>query len=297
MQHMLDEANANLPGARVGEPLRYREDGRFFLKLLPDMVRDVAKIDVAIEDQLKNKPKLKEARKQRQRTRKEFAKGGAGNFYLQACALVAGLSYFPYDFGLIPPLHWVLENFQPRDVKEDEQSGRRKIRFQGVLEAEEPELVKKMGATLIANMMGALACELAMKAILMTRVHTFTMTHDLKDLFDALPPDSRKRLEADFAQIAEVLSLRRETFDKLRYFNPNENERAIEILTDSDGALDLSKAARVLIDEGLNAGLNYEAQVGPDIHYEVGEGGMEQRFGHVEITGSESAIDWDDFAR
>ena len=297
MQHMWGEATANLSGARFGEPPRYRADGRFFLKLLPDMVRDVAKVDAVITDQLKDEQKLKEARKQRQRTRREFSKGGAGNFYLQACALMAGLRYLPFDFGLIPPLHLVLERFQARDVTEDNRFGRRKLRVQGVLEDEKPDLVKKMGATLIAKMMGALACELAMKAILMTRVHTFTMTHDLKDLFDALPPDCRKRLVADFPQITEVLSLQRESFDKSRYFNPTENERAIENLIDSDGALDLAKAARVLIDEGLIGGLNYEVKVGPDIQYEVDEGGLERRFGQVEITGSESSIDWDQFAR
>ena len=117
----------------------------------------------------------------------------------------------------------------------------------------------------------------------------------MKDLYDALPPDCRRRLEADSTQIAQVLSRRRETFDKWRYFNPNENRKAINNLIDSDGAHDLAKAARVLIDEGLIAGLNYKVKVGPEIQYEVDEEGREQRFGRVEITGSESAINWDDF--
>ena len=51
----------------------------------------------------------------------------------------------------------------------------------------------------------------------------------------------------------------------------------------------------MLIDEGLIAGLNFEVKVGPEIQYEFDEEGREQRFGQVEITGSESAINWDEF--
>ena len=129
----------------------------------------------------------------------------------------------------------------------------------------------------------------------MTREDQFPRTHDLKVLHDALPVDCRGRLEADFPQITQVLSTRREAFDKWRYFHPNENREAINNLSDSDGARDLAKAARVLIDEGLSAGLNFEVKVGPEIQYEFDEEGREQRFGQVEITGSESAINWDEF--
>ena len=79
-----------------------------------------------------------------------------------------------------------------------------------------------------------------------------------------------------------------------RYFHPNENCDAINNLIDSDGARALAKAARVLIDEGLIAGLNFELKVGPEIEYEVDIEGTERRFGQVQITGSESAINWDD---
>ena len=135
---------------------------------------------------------------------------------------------------------------------------------------------------------------MGLKAILMTRADEFEKTHDLKDLYDALPADCRRRLEADFPQIAEVLSTRREAFDKWRYFHPNENRDAINNLIDSDGARALAKAARVLIDEGLISGLNFELKVGPEIEYEVDIEGTERRFGQVQITGSESAINWDD---
>ena len=145
-------------------------------------------------------------------------------------------------------------------------------------------------------MTAAFACELGLKGILMTRTHEFRKTHDLKALYDSLPADCRKRLKADFPRIEKVFCKRRGTFDKWRYFNSSSNSKAINNLTDSDGAQDLARAGRVLIDEGLIAGLNYDVKVGP-VQYEVTEEGMERRFGRVRIGSREAAINWDDFAR
>ena len=297
MQQMLDEANANLSKARLGRPSRYRSDAQFVLKIFPDMVRDVAKIDSEIAAQLKDVRTLENARKERKFTRREFGEGGAGNFYLQACALMAAIDYLPDDFGLIPPLQTVLEKFEASEVTEDRAAGRKRLRFRGVLEAEKPDLIKKVGANLLASLTAAFACELALKAILMTRDHIFKMTHDLKELHDALPPDCRERLKADFPQIVAVLSARRGTFDKLRYFNPTENPKSIDNLIDSDGAHDLVTAARVLIDEGFIVGLGYSVEVGAEIRYEVDKEGTEQGFGQVQFTASECAINWDDLVR
>ena len=284
---MIVEYKNNLPRARLGQPSRYRNDGRFFLKILPDMVRDVAMIDARMA------AKRKEGRKGGYFTRTEFRNGDAGNFYFQACALMGGLGQLPQDFDLIPPLNDVRKRLHLREIAEDEEGGRRRLLVEGEVELSEPELVRNAGATLLTTMAAGFACEVGLKAILMTRVDEFEKTHDLKELYDALPADCRERLEADFPRIAEVLSERREAFDKWRYFHPNENSEPINNLIDSDGARDLAKAARVLIDEGLIAGLNHKVRVGPEIRYEIDEGGRERRFGKAEITGSESSIDWD----
>lgn len=288
MQQMLEELNNNLSGARLGQPSRYRKDGRFFLKILPDMVRDVAIVDARMA------AKREEGKKRGYFTRIEFRDGDAGNFYFQACALVGGLGQLPQDFDLIPPLNDVLKRLQIRELTEDEKDGRRRLLVQGELELAESELVRNAGATLLTTMAAGFACEVGLKAILMTRVDEFEKTHDLKVLYDALPPDCRGRLEADFPQIAEVFSERREAFDKWRYFHPNENRETINNLIGSDGARDLAKAARVLIDEGLIAGLNHKVRMGPEILYEIDEEGRERRFGKATITGSESAINWDE---
>ena len=47
-----------------------------------------------------------------------------------------------------------------------------------------------------------------MKAILITRRDEAQKTHDLRKLYEGLPEDSRKRLEADFGEIAGVMSMR-----------------------------------------------------------------------------------------
>ena len=54
-------------------------------------------------------------------------------------------------------------------------------------------------------MTAAFACEVGMRAILMTRLDEAERKHDLRTLYDALPADSRERLEADFAGIVGVL--------------------------------------------------------------------------------------------
>ena len=296
MQRMLEEVNDNLDGARIGRPSRYRKDGRYFLKILPDMVRDQAKVDREIAAKLKEERGWTRARKKRYVTRRNLGKGGAGYYYFQACGLMRGLEYIPREFGPIPPFSDVLRDLQGRDVQEFTEAGSKSLRIQGELVPAESKLVKSMGTTLLKNMIAAFACELGLKGLLMTRRHEFRKTHDLKALYDALPADCRKRLKADFRLIEKVFCARRGTFDKWRYFDSPDNSKFINNLTDSDGALDLAKAARVLIDEGLIAGLNFDVKVGP-VRYEVSEEGRERRFGRAQIGSGEAAINWDDFAR
>ena len=66
-------------------------------------------------------------------------------------------------------------------------------------------MMARMGTAVVAGMVAAFACEVGMKAILITRRDEAEKTHDLGKLNEALPEDSRKRLEADFGEIAGVL--------------------------------------------------------------------------------------------
>ena len=58
-------------------------------------------------------------------------------------------------------------------------------------------MMARMGTAVVAGMVAAFACEVGMKAILITRRDEAEKTHDLGKLNEALPEDvSRKRLEA-----------------------------------------------------------------------------------------------------
>ena len=63
-------------------------------------------------------------------------------------------------------------------------------------------------------MIAAFACELALKAISLTCTDEASKSHDLLDLFDHLPRESRDRIEADFSTIRDVLTENRGTFGK-----------------------------------------------------------------------------------
>ncbi len=70
----------------------------------------------------------------------------------------------------------------------------------------------RMGTALIAGMSAAFACEVGMKAILVTRLDEMEKTHDLWKLYGSLPDDSRARFEGDFPGIVAVLKENRHTF-------------------------------------------------------------------------------------
>ena len=152
-------------------------------------------------------------------------------------------------------------------------------------------LMGRMGTTLVAGMASAFACELGMKAILITRLDEAGRTHDLLELYRELPEDCRDRIEADFPSIAEVLECNRETFGKWRYFEQGED--AIRALVDTDRVRGLGKAARVIIDECDVAGLNYRIHIDTTFEWELnsGEMGGSQHI-HLNLKGGESPIPW-----
>ena len=288
MKRMCKEANNNLSHARRGLPVICRPDAEFVIKILPDMDRDAAYVEAIV------KAKKQHPRKKKISTRHEFPSGAAGNLYLQACALVRGLGSLPRGFPVIPSLGTVLEGMQLQDLRPIGDSEAGGVEIMGTWPAEERGPIGRMGTTLVANMTAAFACELGLKAILMTRNHEFERTHDLKDLYDKLPPDCKQRLEADFPRISNVLLNCRQTFGKWRYFQQDTDAEAIQNLANDERAHNLAKAARVLVDEGVIAGLSFAAKVGPQVKYQIQNGTVERAESSVELTVSESAINWED---
>ena len=157
------------------------------------------------------------------------------------------------------------------------------------------ELMARMGTALVEGMAGAFACEVGMKAILVTRLDGAAKTHDLLALYRELPDDSRSRLEGDFPEIADVLGHSRETFGRWRYFEQGIGEDAIRALIDTDRAWGLGKAARVITHECVVAGLNYEIDIDTSFEFDWRPGDMStaQRI-HLLLEGGESSVPWEE---
>ena len=157
----------------------------------------------------------------------------------------------------------------------------------------------RMGTALVAGMSSAFACEVGMKAILVTRLDEAPRTHDLLKLYRELPEDSRRRLEADFASIVEVLEGSRETFGKWRYFEQGVGKEAIRGLVDTDRVWGLGKAARVIADECVVAGLNYHINIDTTFEIEGAPDGETRSRSkvHLCLEGGESAISWEEVLR
>ena len=147
---------------------------------------------------------------------------------------------------------------------------------------------------MMLGMTSAFACELVLKAILITRLDEARKTHDLLKLYNDLPEDSKTRLKADFAEIEDVLEQGRHTFGKWRYFETNVGEEAMLAMVNYQRARALAKAARVIVDEGEIAGLEGEVKVDVDGDVERA-GGYESYQEQVDlrVTGWEASIPWD----
>ena len=219
---MQREADDNVAAARVGGPANYRADARFVLKLLPDMDRDKAKVDQGIQ------ASLKKGRKHRRLTRHEVPPGTAGYLYAQARAFLAGVENLSDEKAAIALADF--EYGKPRVLGLDSSPDDGTLHVTGSVPTvhRKPsgrELMKRMGTALVAGMAGAFACEVAIKAILITRLNGAAKTHDLLALYGELPHDSRQRLERDFPQIAGV------AFEPLRNHSRNDVAKPRQIGT------------------------------------------------------------------
>ena len=288
MERMRCEAVANLPNVCWGLAAEYREDAKFVLKILPDMVRNKAHVDERIA------AKIAAGCRKGWLSRHDFPFGTVGHLYLQAGTFLAGIESLPREQSVIPYSDLDFEEPRISDVKVADDgsthvSGKIAYRFR-----QPPELLKGMGLRMMLGMTSAFACELVLKAILITRIDEARKTHDLLKLYNDLPEDSRTRLKADFAEIEDVLEQGRHTFEKWRYFETNVGEEAIKPMVNYPRALALAKAARVIVDEGKIAGLDGEVEVKVAGNAERAGGDESyQESVNLEVTGWEAPIPWD----
>ena len=291
-KRMTLEAERNFPRVRVGRGAVYHENARFVLKMLPDMDRNKVEFEKRVDDaKRRTQPKPKRL------TRCDFPEGTPGYLYLQACALVSGLGALPREMSAISLSDFDFEN--PRSISGlmVDATGRVQMSTQVPRKPSSTgRMVERMGTAIIAGFAAALACEVGMKAILMTRLDEAKRSHDLLELYESLPQDCRERLQADFAGIADILSKYRHAFGAWRYFSQSAGQDATLALVDMDRIRGLGRAARVIVDEGVVAGLQYDI----DLRYHVDlqataapDDVSTSTKVEMEIGGRESAIPWD----
>lgn len=202
---MVDEANRNVAGARVGGRSAYAENAKFVLKLLPEMDRDRARF----EGRVKKAQRTAAQKSNRSRlTRLDFDENGTVGFlFLQASALVAGLNAAPREISVAPHAHALTDELGHSAVVGSQDAAHLQATAPpapaqiGVVE----DMVRRMGVALMAGQSAAFACKLGLKAILLTRTDEASKTHDLAKLYDELPEDCRSRMRGDFSGLETVL--------------------------------------------------------------------------------------------
>ena len=290
---MKREAAQNVPLARVGRGSNYAGTARFVVKLLPDMDRDIASYDRDLAASLRLK------RRSGYLDRRNFPAGQAGYLFAQSEVLVAGLNGLPREMSALSlaDLEYGTPEVRRVDPTIRDDGARRVLRSIPVRYRNPSNAAVKtrMGMLMMAGSTAAFACELAMKAVLMTRKHVAEKTHDLAKLYAALPADCRERLDRDFGEIEAVLKENRQTFGQWRYFDQALGGNAFGALADTDRVRGLSKSARVLLDECVVAGLDYRIDVQNAIEATV-EGTEvvdHQEECRLNVEGNESAVAWD----
>lgn len=300
---MLREAEGNMPRVRVGGGAEYDENARFVLKILPDMDRNKAEFGERVEN-------AKRAHQKPRRgllTRRDFPEGTPGNLYLQACVLVSALGV-PRDMSAISLSDFDFENPASAAGEPDVDALGRVQRSVQIPRKPSSigQLEQRMGTALVAGFAAAFACEVGMKALLLTRLDEAERTHDLLRLYKSLPGDCQERLQADFGEIVDVMAEYRHAFGKWRYFDSTAGQKAISALVDEDRTWGLQRAARVIVDEGVVAGLQYDIDLKYDSKFEANahvdeDGNLTIRRDDVttstrvslETGGHEAAIPWD----
>ena len=290
------ELGRNLPRAGRGQAAKYRSDAKFVAKIIPDMPRDKAGMDARIRAALRLPSRMNGVRSL---TRHNIPAGEAGYLHLQAKLLAAAVRSLPQETAinrwdeveLAGPAKWQVERL-------DEAGVHIRTEAEGVSRTPPGTWAARAGANMMRALAAGFSCEVALKAILMTRNDRARRTHDLRALYDDLPEDSRARLRGDYAAICDVLRESGEIFGKWRYFeNSASMKEAAERGLHHERVSDLEKAARVIIDECAMAGLTGELT--PTGHAawtgKLGENPAITDFRetmHFEAESGESAIVW-----
>ena len=252
-ERMSHEGKSNASSMLLAMPAKYRDDATFVLKLFPYM-------DRLSDEEFRQRvgDEVQKADKKGWLTRRSFSAGSAGFLFLQAEALMSGVERLPRELSVMPL--WDIETHDDRSATlhpPTEQLGEHS-------KTSEKETMKTLGSTMTVALMSSLACELAMKAICLTRRDEARKIHDLWELYSDLPVDSRTRIEEDFPEVGSVVKDARHIFGKWRYFEVDVGAPGINAMIDTDRALSLGKAARVLLDEALLMGLGYSLRIKGD---------------------------------
>ena len=291
MERMCHEKDDNLPKVRRGLPANYRKDAKFVLKILPDMDRDKAYFDKRVA------AKMAAGRKKNWLSRHDFPKGEAGYLYLQASAFMAGIESLPREMSVIRYSDYDFQKPHISDVAVADDLSEMRVSVKTVgksRQLSDQERMERMGLLMMAGMTVAFACELTLKAILITRLDEARKTHDLLELYRDLPEDSKARLKADFAEIEDELEKGRHTFGRWRYFETNVGEEGMQAMANIERAFAMAKAARVIIDEGETSGLAYEVDINFDAKFSLDNGDTEYWETYkLRVTGKETSVPWD----
>ena len=249
-QRMSDHEASNTFKIALGFPPKYRDNARFVYKIFPHIDRQSAE-----EFCKRINAEASKGQKEGWLTRNKFPAGSAGFLFLQARALMSSVERLPRELSVVrfPGFDTHEDGSTTVYLSKDELSEHSKT--------QEHELMKRLGSTMTIAMMSAFACELAMKAIRLTRMHKARKSHDLWRLYSDLPRDSRARIEEDFPEFDSILKIARHTFNKWRYFEANVGGSGMKAMIDTERALALAKAARVLLDEAAMMGLGYSVKV------------------------------------
>ena len=233
----------NLENLELGRAPRY-DDGDFIKKIFPQF-ETLPKGD--FDKRLRGK--LGQRKQGGKLTRHDFPPGSPGLLFFQARVLLAGIA------GLSNPDEVSVADVPHVDVMDDGS-----LAMAPTGSADDPHsgdrLWNRMGTTMIESMTAAFACELAIKAICLTRSDEAPKCHDLVKLHDSLPASSKQRIATDYPQIVDTLQAGRHIFGDWRYFEKNVGGAGLQPMFDVPLAHALGKAARVILDEGVMVGLS-----------------------------------------
>lgn len=266
-ERMSRQSGLNLMSVLTGIGVRYRGDATFVQKIFPHIERlSPEELHLRVNESVQN------ASRRGRLSRGSFPAGSAGFLFLQARALMSGVERLPRESSVAR--FWAVD-------MHDDGSATVHIPTEELKEhtkTTEHELMKRLGSTMTVAFNSAFACELAMKAIGLTRLDEARRNHDLWELYGDLPEDSRARVETDFPGIGSVMEEARHTFGRWRYFEVDVGSRGISAMIDTERAFSLAKAARVLLDEAELMGLGYSVHI--DATQEIFET-EDQRHTHV----------------